>query len=77
MGKKRTQTEFISDMKSINPNVEILGAYIDNRTHIAVRCLKHNIVWKQFLNNYISAEDVNSVELKRFRKRQGLSMKTL
>lgn len=46
MGRKRTQAEFVSDMKTINPNVEIIGSYIDNRTHLAVKCLKHGIIWE-------------------------------
>jgi hypothetical protein len=45
MGRKRTHDEFVSDMETINPNIEIIGSYIDNRTHITVKCLRHGTIW--------------------------------
>lgn len=39
---KRTQAEFISDMQTINPNVEILSEYVDSHADIRARCKLHN-----------------------------------
>ena len=42
---KKTHEEFIEEIKNINPNIEILGKYINARTKIKCRCLIDNWVW--------------------------------
>lgn len=45
MGKRKTNEEFTSEMKSINRNIVILGTYINNKTKIRCECLKCGYVW--------------------------------
>lgn len=45
MPRKRTHDEFVNDISIKNPNIEIIGQYIDNRTHVSVKCLKHDVIW--------------------------------
>lgn len=43
--RTRTTEDYISLVKNINPNIEVLGEYISNHTPILHRCKKHNIKW--------------------------------
>ena len=43
--RARTTNEYISLVKDINPDIEVLGEYISNGTPILHRCRKHNIEW--------------------------------
>ena len=45
MPKRKTNEEFISEMKNINPNIEILSEYINNKTKVKCRCLIDNCIW--------------------------------
>lgn len=36
--RKRTQKEFIEEMRLINPNIEIIGEYINSSHRIKCRC---------------------------------------
>ncbi len=44
-GVKRTHEDFVKEMKSINPNIEILGTYINNSTKIRCRCKICGEIW--------------------------------
>lgn len=45
MGKRKTQEEFVQDMKVKNPKVKVIGTYVNARTAIEVQCEKGH-VWK-------------------------------
>lgn len=45
MPKRITHKEFIEKMKIKNPNIEILGEYINSRTKIKCRCKICNYIW--------------------------------
>lgn len=45
MPKKRTHAEYIEQVSKINPNIEVLGEYINSNTKISHRCIKHDYVW--------------------------------
>ena len=45
---RRSHNEFISEMKIINDNIEILGEYINISTKIKVRCKKCGKQWSVF-----------------------------
>ena len=52
-GKKRiiekntkTHEEFIKELEEINPNIEILGKYVNNRTKIKCRCKLDGYEWE-------------------------------
>lgn len=42
---KRTSVEYINEVFEVNPNIEVLGTYINNATPILHRCKIHNIKW--------------------------------
>ena len=44
--KKKTTEEYKEQLKSINPNIEPLEEYINNKTKILHRCLKCGNIWK-------------------------------
>lgn len=50
---KRTQEDYISEVLLINPNIEVLGDYINNITPILHRCLIHNIIWNAAPNSIL------------------------
>lgn len=41
----RTHEQYIEEVRNINPDVEVLGQYIDANTPILHRCLKHGVIW--------------------------------
>lgn len=41
----RTAEEFLCELNEINPNVEVLGDYVDTNTNIKCRCLVCDTVW--------------------------------
>lgn len=41
LARKSTE-EFIDELKAINPNIVILGEYVNNKTKIAAKCLLCN-----------------------------------
>lgn len=45
MPRKRTHEEFITEMAIVNPNIEILGTYINSDTRILCRCKIDNHEW--------------------------------
>lgn len=53
--RKNTQ-EFIQEMKEINPNIEILGEYINNKTKIKCKCKICNYEWKSIPSNLLRNE---------------------
>lgn len=43
--KKRTHEEYIMDVEKINPNIEVLGTYFNNRTKTLHRCKIDGYEW--------------------------------
>lgn len=43
---KRTHNNYISDLYKINPNIEVIGTFVNMRTKILHKCLLHNIEWE-------------------------------
>lgn len=43
---KRTQEEYIKEVKEINQNIEVAGVYINANTPILHKCRVHKIQWK-------------------------------
>lgn len=42
----KTTEEFKEELKKINPNIEILGEYTNNKTYIPCKCLKCSYEWE-------------------------------
>lgn len=53
MPKKQTHEEFVNKLKKKNPNVKILGEYINARTKIKVECLIDNYIWYSTPDNLL------------------------
>ena len=52
----KSHDDFINEMKEINPNIEILGEYINNSTKIKCRCRLDGFEWYAIPNNLTSKE---------------------
>lgn len=46
MAKKRTTEEFKQEMFQKNPDIEVLGEYVNNNTKLKVRCKKDGHIWE-------------------------------
>ena len=46
MSKRRTHEEFIDSIAKINPNIKIIGKYVNNHTKIKCMCLVDNHFWE-------------------------------
>ena len=42
MPKKKTQEEFVNELKETHPNLTVLGTYIGDKKYVEVRCNIHN-----------------------------------
>lgn len=42
----KTHDQFIKELNNINSNIVVLGNYINARTPILVKCIKHNVEWE-------------------------------
>ena len=45
MAQKKTREEYVSELGIKNPNLELIGDYIDANTKTPHRCKKHNVAW--------------------------------
>lgn len=43
--KKKTHDEYVAELAIKNPNIEVVGEYVDAKTKIEHHCLIHNIYW--------------------------------
>lgn len=53
---KKTTTTFISELEKINPNITILGEYINNKSPILCKCKIDQNQWESTPNNLLSGE---------------------
>lgn len=51
--KRRTHDEYVEELKSINPNIEVLEPYINKGTAIRHRCLVDGYEWHPIPNNLL------------------------
>lgn len=54
MAKRKTQEEYIAEVSMINPNVEVLGQYIDSNTKILHRCKIDGYEWNAYPTHILS-----------------------
>ena len=43
--KKKTHDEYVAELAIKNPNIEVVGEYVDAKTKIKHRCLLHDVYW--------------------------------
>ena len=53
MSRKKTHEEYVAELAIKNPNVEVVGEYIDSNTKITHRCKIHDYYWEAFPNNVL------------------------
>lgn len=49
----KTNDEYTEEVKLKNPNIEVIGKYVDARTKILHKCSKHNVVWNALPSNIL------------------------
>lgn len=45
MSKRKTTEEYIKELELKNPNLEVVGDYINNHTKILHKCKVHNMIY--------------------------------
>jgi formate dehydrogenase assembly factor FdhD len=53
---KKTQEEYVKELQSRNPDIEVVDRYINARTSIMHYCKKHNIYWKAIPSNILKGK---------------------
>ena len=53
MSRKKTHEEYVLEVNKINPNIEVIGLYIDSKTKIEHRCRIDGHVWPAFSSNIL------------------------
>lgn len=48
LANKKTHEQYVNEVKIINPNIIVLGEYVNAETPILHKCLIHNIEWMAF-----------------------------
>ena len=56
MSKKKTHKEYMAEIAIKNPNVEVIGEYVDAKIKILHKCLIHNIEWLVSPTNILSGK---------------------
>lgn len=66
--KKKTHKEYVEELKIKNSTVEVVGEYIDAKTKIMHRCLKHDIYWKVAPTQALKGSGCEMCRKEKFRK---------
>ena len=51
--RKKTHEDYIEELKIKNPNVEVVGNYVNAKTKITHKCLIHNTIWETTPRNVL------------------------
>lgn len=54
--KKKTHEEYGLELSTKNPDIEVVGTYVDAKTKILHRCTKHNITWNISPSNALKGQ---------------------
>lgn len=49
--KSYTHEQYVKNLKTRNPNIEVIGIYCGARYKLKVRCIKHNYIWDAYPSN--------------------------
>lgn len=69
----KTQEEYVEEVKLKNPNIEVIGEYVDARTKILHKCLTHNIIWSALPNNILKGCGCRKCLKEKIRDKNGSS----
>lgn len=53
MPRKKTQEEYVQEVTEINPNIEVIGIYVDTDTKIQHRCKIDDHIWEAIPHNIL------------------------
>ena len=54
---KKTHKKFIDEMKTVNPNIEIISPYIRARSYVSCRCMKCGHQWESLPTNLLRGKN--------------------
>lgn len=49
----KTHEQYIIEVSKVNPDIEVIGTYIDSKTAILHRCKKHDVQWYAYPTNIL------------------------
>lgn len=49
----KTHEQYVNELKNINPDIIVLGKYVNAKTKIIHKCLKHNMEWESSPNTML------------------------
>ena len=70
MPRKKTKEEYIEQLKIKNPDVELIGDYIDDHTKVLHRCNKHNVLWDMSPNKALQGRGCKDCGRERYRNKR-------
>lgn len=73
MSNTKTQDEYIKEVKLKNPNIEVIGEYVDARTKILHKCLIHNVIWNTLPNSILKGCGCRQCLKEKIRDKNGTS----
>ena len=73
MSKRKTHKEYVEEVAIKNPNVEVVGEYINAKTKIEHYCLKHNIYFNALPDKILTGVGCNKCYSERLSKSQAKS----
>ncbi len=50
---RKTHNQYVSEVSQTNPDIEVIGKYIDSQTAILHKCQKHNVLWYAYPTNIL------------------------
>lgn len=53
--KKKTHESFVTELNSMNPDIDVIGIYKNNRTKVPIKCRRCGNVWSATPHNLLSA----------------------
>lgn len=56
MNKRRTHEEYVEELREKNPDLEVIGKYVDTKTAILHHCKKHNVDWYMLPSNALKGQ---------------------
>ncbi len=66
MPKKKTHSEFIEELKIIDPNIQVIDKYMNNHTSIRVKCLKCGREWRPTPHDLLQGKGCKYCKIKEF-----------
>ena len=71
MPRKKTKEEYVEQLKMKNPDIELVGDYIDDHTKTLHRCNRHNILWDISPNKTLQGRGCKECGREKYRNKRG------